>query len=89
VKEPPVFAQTQQNLAAVGKKAGFLEIFSPSMLRTTILTCLLMVVKGLVQLDYSVIRFSLSCQQLYELRGGHSIERHVYVWAQSSGSVRF
>jgi MFS family permease len=41
VKEPPVFAQTQQNLAAAGKKADFLEIFSPSMLRTTILTCLL------------------------------------------------
>jgi MFS family permease len=41
VKEPPVFAQTQQNLAAAGKKADFLEIFSPSILKTTILTCLL------------------------------------------------
>jgi MFS family permease len=41
VKEPPVFAQTQQNLAAAGKKANFLEIFSPAMLKTTILTCLL------------------------------------------------
>jgi MFS family permease len=41
VKEPPVFAQTQQNLAAAGKKADFLEIFSPPMLKTTILTCLL------------------------------------------------
>jgi MFS family permease len=41
VKEPPIFAQTQQKLAAAGKKADFLEIFSPSMLRTTILTCLL------------------------------------------------
>jgi MFS family permease len=41
VDEPPVFAQTQQNLAASGKTANFLEIFSPSMLRTTILTCLL------------------------------------------------
>ena len=35
------FAQTQQNLAAAGKTANFLEIFSPSMLRTTISTCLL------------------------------------------------
>ena len=41
VKEPPVFAETQKNLTAAGKKANFLEIFSPSMLRTTILTCLL------------------------------------------------
>ncbi len=41
VNEPPVYAQTQQNLAAAGKKANFLEIFSPSMLKTTILTCLL------------------------------------------------
>jgi MFS family permease len=41
VDEPPVFAKTQQNLAASGKTANFLEIFSPSMLRTTILTCLL------------------------------------------------
>jgi MFS family permease len=41
VKEPPVFAQTQQNLAAAGKTANFLEIFSPSILKTTILTCLL------------------------------------------------
>jgi MFS family permease len=41
VKEPPVFAQTQHNLAAAGKKADFLEIFSPSIVKTTILTCLL------------------------------------------------
>jgi MFS family permease len=41
VSEPPVFAQTQQNLTAAGRKANFLEIFSPSMLKTTILTCLL------------------------------------------------
>ena len=41
VKEPPVFAQTRQNLAAAGKKANFLEIFSPPILKTTILTCLL------------------------------------------------
>jgi len=43
VDEPPVFAETQKNLAAAGGKANFLEIFSPSMLRTTILTCLLSV----------------------------------------------
>jgi MFS family permease len=41
VKEPPVFTETRQNLAAAGKKADFLEIFSAKMLRTTILTCLL------------------------------------------------
>jgi MFS family permease len=41
VKEPPVFAQTRKNLMAAGKEANFLEIFSPAMLRTTVLTCLL------------------------------------------------
>jgi MFS family permease len=41
VKEPPVFAATQKNLRAAGKEANFLEIFSPAMLRTTVLTCLL------------------------------------------------
>jgi MFS family permease len=41
VKDPPVFAETRQNLAAAGKKANFLEIFSPPILRTTVLTCLL------------------------------------------------
>jgi MFS family permease len=41
VEEPPVFAQTRERLAAAGKRASFLEIFSPSMRRTTILTCLL------------------------------------------------
>jgi MFS family permease len=41
VKDPPVFAQTRNNLAAAGKTASFLEIFSPPMLRTTVLTCLL------------------------------------------------
>src|SRR6516162_2710060 len=41
VNEPPVFAQTRANLVAAGKKANFLEIFSPAMLKTTILTCLL------------------------------------------------
>jgi MFS family permease len=34
VKEPPVFAETQRNLKAAGKKANFLEIFTPSMLRS-------------------------------------------------------
>jgi MFS family permease len=41
VDEPPVFKKTKENLAAAGKTANFLEIFSPAMLRTTILTCLL------------------------------------------------
>ncbi len=41
VSEPPVYAQTRQNMAAAGKTANFLEIFSPPMLRTTILSCLL------------------------------------------------
>jgi MFS family permease len=41
VDEPPVFTKTKENLAAAGKTANFLEIFSPTMLRTTILTCLL------------------------------------------------
>jgi MFS family permease len=41
VKEPPVFAQTQRNLLAAGKKPDFLEIFSPVMIKTTILACLL------------------------------------------------
>jgi MFS family permease len=41
VEEPPIFAQTRDKLAAAGRRASFLEIFSPSMLRTTILTCLL------------------------------------------------
>jgi MFS family permease len=41
VDEPPVFAQTRQNFASAGKRANFLEIFSPSILRTTALTCLL------------------------------------------------
>ncbi len=41
VKEPPVFSETQQKLAAAGRRANFLEIFSPPILRTTALTCLL------------------------------------------------
>ena len=43
VDEPPVFAQTQRNLAAAGAKANFLEIFSPAILRITVLSCLLSV----------------------------------------------
>jgi MFS family permease len=43
VDEPPVFAQTQKNLAAAGAQANFLAIFSPAMLKTTALTCLLSV----------------------------------------------
>ncbi|HUN51388.1 MAG TPA: MFS transporter [Candidatus Sulfotelmatobacter sp.] len=41
VDEPAVFARTQGNFAAAGKKPNFLEIFSPSTLRTTLLACLL------------------------------------------------
>jgi MFS family permease len=41
VEEPTVFADTQKNLATAGKKAQFLEIFSPAMLRITILASLL------------------------------------------------
>jgi MFS family permease len=41
VDEPKVFAQTQKNLDAAGKQANFLEIFSPQIIRTTILTCVL------------------------------------------------
>jgi len=41
VDEPDVFQKTQTNLEKAGKKANFLEIFSPSILKTTILTCLL------------------------------------------------
>jgi MFS family permease len=41
VTEPSVFAQTRQNMAAAGKAANFLEIFSAPMLRTTILSCML------------------------------------------------
>jgi MFS family permease len=41
VDEPAVFAQTRSNLSAAGARANFLEIFSPAMLRTTILTSLL------------------------------------------------
>ena len=41
VEEPPVYAQSRKNLAAEGRAASFLEIFSPAMLRTTVLSCLL------------------------------------------------
>ena len=41
VEEPPVFKQTQQKLASAGRHANFLEIFSPSMIGTTALACVL------------------------------------------------
>jgi MFS family permease len=41
VDEPKVFNETQKKLDAAGKAANFLEIFSPPVIRTTILTCLL------------------------------------------------
>lgn len=41
VDEPPVFKQTQDKLSSSGTSANFLEIFSPEMLRTTVLTALL------------------------------------------------
>jgi MFS family permease len=41
VEEPPVFAATQKNLADAGRQPNFLEIFSPAMVKTTVLTCLL------------------------------------------------
>jgi MFS family permease len=41
VDEPDVFKQTQKNLDAAGARSNFLEIFSPAILKTTILTCVL------------------------------------------------
>ncbi len=41
VQEPEIFKKTQANLGKAGKNSNFLEIFSPSILKTTILTCLL------------------------------------------------
>jgi MFS family permease len=41
VQEPEIFKKTQANLDKAGKKSNFLEIFSPPILKTTILTCLL------------------------------------------------
>ena len=41
VPEPDVFAKTKKQMEAKGEKSHFLEIFSPAMLRTTLLTSLL------------------------------------------------
>src|SRR5262249_6786717 len=41
VEEPPIFRAMQNTLAQSGDRANFLEIFSPYVLRTTILTSLL------------------------------------------------
>jgi MFS family permease len=41
VDEPLVYKQTIQNLDQSGTKPNFLEIFSPGILKTTILTCIL------------------------------------------------
>ena len=41
VEEPEVFQATQKNLSAEGTQANFLEIFSPAILKTTVLTSLL------------------------------------------------
>ena len=41
VPEPDVFAKTKKQQEAKGEKVHFLEIFSPTMLRTTLLTSLL------------------------------------------------
>jgi MFS family permease len=41
VPEPDVFEKTQSNLDKAGKKANFLEIFSPQIIWTTVLTCIL------------------------------------------------
>jgi MFS family permease len=41
VDEPPVYAQTRENLASAGRQSNFMEIFSPAMLRTTVLSCML------------------------------------------------
>lgn len=41
IDEPQVFTATKDNLAAKGTAANFLEIFSPSLLKTTILTSIL------------------------------------------------
>ena len=41
VQEPEIFKKTQANLGKAGKHSNFLEIFSPSILKTTILTSLL------------------------------------------------
>jgi MFS family permease len=41
VQEPEIFKKTQANLDKAGKSPNFLDIFSPSILKTTLLTCLL------------------------------------------------
>jgi MFS family permease len=41
VPEPDVFAKTRKQMESKGEKSHFLEIFSPGMLRTTLLTSLL------------------------------------------------
>jgi MFS family permease len=41
VNEPPVYAQTKANLASAGRQSNSMEIFSPAMLRTTVLSCML------------------------------------------------
>ena len=41
VEEAPVFTDTVKNLETAKRKADFLEIFSPAMLKTTVLACLL------------------------------------------------
>jgi MFS family permease len=41
VPEPEVFHQTRAREAALGESRGFLEIFSPALLKTTLLTALL------------------------------------------------
>jgi MFS family permease len=41
VQEPEIFKKTQANLDKAGKSSNFLDIFSPSILKTTLLTCLL------------------------------------------------
>ena len=41
VAEPAVYAQTRRGLAASGMRTSFLEIFSPAILKTTILTGIL------------------------------------------------
>ena len=41
VSEPPVYANTLENLKRAGLEANLLEIFSPAMVKTTIFSCLL------------------------------------------------
>ena len=41
VNEPPVFTEMKRQRATAGSKSNFLEIFSPSILKTTVLTSIL------------------------------------------------